>query len=571
MQAMTDESHKRPVAWAKLGLVLALVAIASAPKFGNAFVWDDVPLIVDSDFLHDLSNVPRTFLHDTMFAADGGQFAASAQVDTYRPVTMLSFFVDSALSGRDPVAYHWDNLLLHLLCTALVFVFASRLLPAAPARLATWVALWFGLQPALSEAHVWINGRSDLWCTFFGLLALLLWWRDPCESSLGQSTLSWPRALAVFALCLLGLLSKETLAPALVVALIWDVGFFHMELRALRVTKVWVLRALPLLLAVGCYVALRSAALSGLRTSAGSAQLWMALRHLPMLLMDGLVYCVAPLRVMPRYLLEEYSSAGALRQGASLLAMLMLAVAALRFRRRAPFSAFGLAWFVATLAPASLISTMAWYGFGRYLYLPFALLIPCAVEVFMLGVANAPGLVRVVRPLAIAMLVLFGARLATSAPQWDGSEAFYAAIVAEDPLSSHGTGGLGKWLAEQGKTEEAIPLLERAVSRNASDPRYLNNLALSYLRAGRAQEALGAAVVGTQRFPNEARFHYAQAKVLVNSGTLSQVVDALVKATRLDPQHRPTRSLIVDLSTRHPAHDAYRAAFASALGEDPSR
>ena len=564
---MNDESHQRPLAWAHLGSVLVLVALASSPKFGNAFVWDDVPLIVESDFLHDVSNIPRTFLHDTMFAVDGGQFAATAQVDTYRPVTMLSFFVDSALSGRDPLAYHWDNLLLHLLCTALVFVFATRLLPATPGKLPAWVALWFGLQPALSEAHVWINGRSDLWSTFFGLSALLLWWRDPRE----VSVIPWTRALAVFALCLLGLLSKETLAPALAAALIWDLGFFHNDLRALRLTRAWMQRALPLVLAIGCYIALRSFALSGLRTSAGPAQLSMALRHLPMLLVDGLVYSVAPLRVMPRYLLEEYSNAGGLRQGASLLVMVALAVIVLRHRRRVPLASFGLAWFVVTLAPVSVISTMAWYGFGRYLYLPFALLIPCAVEVLMLGVVYVPRLARVARPMAVAILVLFGARLATSAPQWDGSEPFYAAIVAEDPLSSHGTGGLGKWLAEQGETAEAIPLLERAVSRNPSDPRYLNNLALSYLSAGRAQEALGAATVGTQRFPSEARFHYAQAKVLVNAGTLPQVVDALVKATRLDPQHRPTRALIADLSTRHPAHDAYRAAFTSALGEDPIR
>ncbi|HTU62759.1 MAG TPA: hypothetical protein VMF89_30060, partial [Polyangiales bacterium] len=71
-----------------LGLVGLLIAIAIAclPKLDNDFVWDDIPMILESDRLFDASNLPSVFWHDTMYTSDGGKFQAQAQLDTYRPI-----------------------------------------------------------------------------------------------------------------------------------------------------------------------------------------------------------------------------------------------------------------------------------------------------------------------------------------------------------------------------------------------------------------------------------------------------------------------------------------------------
>lgn len=76
--------------------MLALVALVTLPKVRNDFVWDDLALIVESDFIHDVRNLPQVFAVDTMFAADRGKFQAVAQLDTYRPITIATFFVDAA-------------------------------------------------------------------------------------------------------------------------------------------------------------------------------------------------------------------------------------------------------------------------------------------------------------------------------------------------------------------------------------------------------------------------------------------------------------------------------------------
>lgn len=557
--------------WRHVAVVLALVLLACLPKLGNAFVWDDLALIVESDFIHDFSNLPRAFLHDTMFAADAGKFQAQATLDTYRPVTLVSFFVDAAISGRDPAAYHWDNLIVHLLCTALVCLFAQRLLPAHLGAAAPWAALWFGLHPVLGEAHLWINGRSDLWCTLFGLGALLLWWRDP---ALADAPVSTRRLLGTYLLCLLGLLSKETLAPALVAALIWDSGFFHRSLRELRLDRVFFVRSLPIVLSIGSYLVLRAMALRGLHTSAGSPQLWMAAQHLPRLLIDGLVSSVAPMRLMPRYLLEEYAAQGNVMSGLMLLLVLSIAVGIFVWRHRSPVLAFGLVWFALVLAPASLISTLPWYGFGRYLYLPFAALLPAFAGTLAALVrslrSHVPGLVRLGVPLAALALCGFGARLSLSAPMWNGSEAFYSAIISEDATASHGLGGIGKLLVDAGKPAEAIRFLEGAVERNRKDHRYLNNLAVAYLRVGRLSDSAEVAAEGARAFPGQAKFPYVQALSAAGMGRPQEVAEWITRALRIDPNFGPARSLITDLCSSHPRREDFRKAFAMAFEADPA-
>src|SRR6266568_555908 len=99
---MSPIGQERPRRRWPIGVVLIVVAMATAPSLGNAFVWDDLLLIVQSDFIHEPRSLPRVFGVDTMFAADGGGFQAVAGLDTYRPLAILTFFVDAAISGRSP-------------------------------------------------------------------------------------------------------------------------------------------------------------------------------------------------------------------------------------------------------------------------------------------------------------------------------------------------------------------------------------------------------------------------------------------------------------------------------------
>ncbi len=109
-----------------------LVTLACAAPllavFRNGFVYDDRTVISDGDYLHDIRRAPEFFLHPTMYASPK-QREMVRHVDTYRPVTLVTFLWDSRVSGREPFSYHLTNLLAHLLCVLLVFRLAERMLP----------------------------------------------------------------------------------------------------------------------------------------------------------------------------------------------------------------------------------------------------------------------------------------------------------------------------------------------------------------------------------------------------------------------------------------------------------
>lgn len=539
-----------------IAIVLVATALATLPKLGNAFVWDDLGLIVGSDFIHDPANAPRVFGVDTMYAADGGRFRLGAGLDTYRPLSILTFFVDASISGRNPVAYHLDNWVAHLLCVWVLFLVARRLLPPKHRSYAPWAAAFFGLHPILGEAHIWINGRSDVWCTLFVLLGTLAYWRSGEPGR--RSALLGPGAFASF---LAALLFKETALTVLPLLLVWPGPSWR--------------RRWPLVLAPIVYLVLRGAALQGIHASGGTAHLALALVRLPLLWLDGLSSTLFPSRLMPRYLNEEYAKLGIPALVVAAAVTIGLAIVVFRLRRRWPLGVFGLTWFALALAPASLVACMAWYGFGRFLYLPIAVLAVAIVDAAAHGIdalerRSGGRVARLARLGGLGCLVLFAVRLALSTASWDGSVAFYEAIIDESPRSSHGYGGLGAWHTERKEYADAILLLQEAVQTNPTDHRYLNNLGTTYLRSRQPANARQVAEIGLARFPGEAKFEYLEALAMTTDDGARTRLAHVVHGLELQPTHPGLRNLLGFLVATGPEHVEYAHALDELLAERPA-
>ena len=89
----------------------------------------------------------------------------------YRPLTVLSFLADRALSGRDPAGYHRTVWILHALCAGAVYLLGIRLVRPHAAALGASI---FAVFPLSAESVGWISGRSDVLATLFGVLAAAL-------------------------------------------------------------------------------------------------------------------------------------------------------------------------------------------------------------------------------------------------------------------------------------------------------------------------------------------------------------------------------------------------------------
>jgi len=192
-----------------LSRILKLLLIASivyAPCLLTGIVNDDAFNIYNASRSGwSLSELSRAFVIDPHGFHDGIVPDCLGQTTRYfRPLIMASFKLDTVLFGNNFNLYHLQNILLAL-CTALmVYILARKLLPDEPA--AYLASILFILCPVNFFTVYWISARTDLLCTFFMMISLLLFIRF-IEYS--KNIHYYPTLSLALVFYLLSLLAKE--------------------------------------------------------------------------------------------------------------------------------------------------------------------------------------------------------------------------------------------------------------------------------------------------------------------------------------------------------------------------
>jgi tetratricopeptide (TPR) repeat protein len=538
--------------------LLALVATVASPVFDNGFVYDDDDVIENGDVIHDPSEVLNLFRNHTMYVSPQHR-GDELHVDTYRPVTLVSFMWDSAISGRDPWAYHLTNLVMHLICTVLVFLFVKELLGTERWPFALFASAWFALSPHPSSAHIWINGRSDLFCTALGLGAILIWRR-----ALGRSEgLTRASLIALSAgLFFAGLLSKESLLFALPAIVLWPERSTSVSwLERLR-------RSAGFAVAGVGYLAVRAAVLGGLRSNEGTDHLLKALSYLAPLELEGLWGALWPRRLYLRFLGEELGAFSALQLTAFGLVFALFAAAAWLMRRRLPLIVWGLFWFVSCLAPVAIIAGLLWPGFGRYLYLPSAGL---AVAVGSVAVHLHDGLGRWRRALAliaVAYLAMLAVHLHGWVQDYRDRETLYTAAITKNPKGAHGYGWLGMYHFKEGRIDDAIGPLTVAHQLAPDEVRYAECLFDAFVKTQRYKAAGRLAEESAPRYERSASsFHM----FLLNASHMDNPETAsfhVLECLRKDPGSADCGKALERLLTEHPMKLRYRDIVRTQLEQE---
>src|SRR5688572_1374245 len=186
--------------WPWLIAVLAITAISFFPMLNNGFTnWDDELYVTQNPLLK---------------GPDWKAIFTQAYASNYHPLTILSLAFNYAISGTDPFSYHFVNWFLHLLNTALVFLFIYKI-SGKKRYVATFTAIIFGVHPMHVESVAWISERKDVLYALFFLLAMLQYW-----SFLETGKRS--KAILCFVFFILSLLSKPAAIILPLVLLLLD-------------------------------------------------------------------------------------------------------------------------------------------------------------------------------------------------------------------------------------------------------------------------------------------------------------------------------------------------------------
>src|SRR3984957_2002658 len=194
--------------------VLGLLLLAWVPylnTLSNAFVYDDIPQLVDNPYVHSFRYLGKIF-GSTVWSFQGAQ----GVTNYYRPLMSFAYVICYHFFGPIAFGFHLVNLVFHAGVVLLLFALTERLF--GDRLLALSAAGLFALHPIHTESVAWIAGLPDLELGFFFLLTFLCYLRlereDPARGA------SWKSCAPMLVTYVLALLSKEQalVLPALAAA-----------------------------------------------------------------------------------------------------------------------------------------------------------------------------------------------------------------------------------------------------------------------------------------------------------------------------------------------------------------
>lgn len=568
-----------PTATAAVLLAL-LVCVTYGSSLANGPVWDDVYLVTENPYLQSVEGL-EVLVRNDLWTASGKREPSSF----YRPLTMLTFWINAQIAGPSAAAMRAGNILLHAINAVLLMMLLRGSFktpswlqaandesvgdPSTPRRLLEtprWLlagmlaALW-GVLAINSEPVLWISGRFDP-LTAMAALACLL------ANRMGGR--HGAVLVVLFATC--GLLFKEAFMGWLPLLALDDLWLQRRSFKSIAP------KYLGLGVAIGANMLLRK---------------WVDIPSLSVISETGLgtlvqsyLYTFATLvpRAFVPHGLDPFHPYAPLPIGQSIaLGLALLAISVWigwRALRRgadahARLTAFGWCWLILGLFPASLTGPNLFMIGDRYAYLP-------AIGLFLIAYAELDSALRTLehrwgrRALDVVGLALATATLAQALalvsriPDWRDDRTLAEASLRAHPDNPYALYTLGAMAIEDNDLERAEPLLMRAAQGNPLCWRTPNAICVLRLRQGRYAEAQAACLRSISFHPLNPRGWVNLASVYVNEKKWAQAKQAALKAVEIKPFFPEARYLAAVSHANLGELDTARQHLEAGLAEDPT-
>lgn len=439
----------------RLFWILSIAAcLLFGPTIGHGFVLDDLAVIENNRFVQEgFGGIPdlfSTFYWKGFWDANAG---------LYRPLSMVLFAIEWAISPNNPAIHHFVNVLLYALTIGLLFKLLVKLLTAYSVWVSFAVALIFLVHPSHTEVVANIKSRDEILCFLFFILTFL----SLLNARDGKRADAIKTALLFFA-CLL---SKEAGIMYLPV-----LGLYFWMIRKEPVFSVFK-KLVPLILIAVTWLVLHQLVIH----SDPTPPIQYTYHD------NSIVACEAGSRfatgigILGRYMLEtvaplnlsyDYSynqlpclNFTSLPVIGTLLALALSVFIALRTRKSQPFIAFGFLFFFITIALVTNIFSLIGTTYAnRLIYAPsLGIILAFVLILFTLFKARQTekwqsGALGI----SLVIGVLFSIQTIQRNKVWESNETLFMADIQNSPNSARVHFNYG---VTQMNTEERDSLLNR--------------------------------------------------------------------------------------------------------------
>lgn len=485
-----------------------------------------------------------------------------------RPLLNLTFALNYAISGEAPWSYHAINLLIHTANTLLLFGICRRTLviasawrspcaspvvplatPAsantAPASLAGFaIASLWALHPLQTEAVTYISQRAESLASSFYLLTVYAFLRsapvhvadnDSREIERRRHSTATSLWLGVSAIaCLLGVTTKEIVATAPIIVLLFDrtflCGSFWSAWRARR----------PYYVALASSWIVVAALVISTQNRGGTAGFGTGVSVWAYLLTQSQAIAhYLRLTLWPKGLVFDYGTAHVSEvlevwpYGLLVIALLGTSIALFVRSDREPakrgIGFLGLAFFI-LLAPSSSIVPVSSQTVAEHrMYLPLA-----AVAA-LVGVAAWRWLGRRSVPLLVFLAFAEGLACFARNEVYRSDLTLWSDTVAHAPQNARAHNNLGDALVTRRRFAEALPHYQTAVQLEPDYVDAQSNLAHVLVMLGRATEAVPHAEMAVRTHPDAPEVWTNYGLALAHTDRLRDAIAAFERALQLSP------------------------------------
>lgn len=539
----------------RLRLVALGLALAAGAAYHNTlhapFVLDDFVAIQDNASLRSLWP-----LGGPLSPPPGGLPVSG------RPLANLTLAINHAISGDSVWSYHVGNFALHVLTGLVLFVVLRRTLACHVVAerfrrdaelIAVAVAALWVLHPLATAAVTYTSQRTEIMAALCYLLVLQAVGR---AAEAGRWARWW--GIAAVAACAAGMASKETMASAPVIALLYDRTFFAGSFAGawrarwrlhLGLMSGWVLLA---------YLVIGTAGRGG---TAGFGLDVTPLRYAATQALAITRYL--GLAFWPHPLVFDYGMY--LARGAAVLVPSVVVVGGLVGTTlvalvRRPVSGFGGAIFFAVLAPSSSFVPVATQTMAEHrMYLPLGVILTFAVAGLWAWLGR-----RSLPVLALVIVIAGGLTVARNR-DYATEEGLWRATVRHWPNSARAYNNLASVLLERGETAAGMAELQRALQ---VDPYYtdaLCNLSRAEAQAGKVDSALARAEEARRLTPGSAAVWSVVGSARLLAGQRAEAEVAWREAVRLRPAWPEAHFSLGHVLLANGKADAAAAEYGEAL------
>jgi tetratricopeptide (TPR) repeat protein len=525
-------SERQQKIWVVVGVVVAGM-IAYANSFGGSFIFDDKPTILANPNIRHLWPLTKVLTTPPYTTVRG------------RPVVSLTVALNYAVSGYEVWSYHIFNLVIHILAGLMLYVIVRRTLLCdrlkdrfgnyATILAGAAAAIWL-VHPIQTQSVTYIVQRAE---SLMGLFYLFTLYSAIRVMQSGRSA-GW--LVLSIVCCALGMATKEAMATAPVLVLLYDRTFFTGTFRG-SLRQRW-----------GLY--------------AGMAATWVILGVLMwtnphtdqtegFTIVASLYYAMNQGIVILRYLRLAVWPVGLcidygwpletnwMRLSPPLLAILsLLAITIWGVVRNRSWS-YPAAWFFAVLAPTSSFMPLWHPIYEHRIYLSLAGVAVLAVIGGYALIERAAKRFTVIERfgrltgflLAAVVVGVFTLLTLLRNNDYRSSESIWRSALRVSPFNAGAYNGLGVALAAQGRDIEAMECYLRTVY---IDPCYVDgyyNLGNAYNRLGRYEEAIEAYKTAIEKHSGYIEAYHNLSMVYCQLGRWQDAAEACKSAIRVRPDY----------------------------------